>query len=43
MKLTLGLTLLLFPALVAATTPIEVGTPLPALTLKDQHDASHIP
>lgn len=41
MKLTLCLTLLLFPALVAATTPIQVGAPLPELTLKDQHDASH--
>lgn len=37
----LCLTLLLFPILAAASTPVEVGAPLPALTYKDQHDASH--
>ena len=39
MKRSLCLALLLFPILAAASTQVEVGAPLPALTFKDQHDA----
>ena len=35
MTRTLCLTLLLLPLLAAASTPVEVATPLPALTYKD--------
>jgi hypothetical protein len=41
MKRSLCLALLLFPILAAASTQVEVGAPLPALTFKDQHDAPH--